>query len=179
MDIQTLTTFFMWCTVLNGGLLILWTLFIMFAPDLDRAAGEMARVCRPGGRLVLATWAKTGAVAEFFQIIASHSPDTAGPEPEFSPLDWGDRDHVQTLLGDAFDLTFETGTNNAYHADEDAIWRWYLRGFGPLKMLHDRLDETARKALKADVDRYHGKYGVEAGLRVDRDYLVTIGRRRD
>ena len=34
MDIQTLTTFFMWCTIINGGLLIFWTLACMFAPDL-------------------------------------------------------------------------------------------------------------------------------------------------
>ena len=34
MDIQTLTTFFMWCTIINGGLLILWVLFFMCAPDL-------------------------------------------------------------------------------------------------------------------------------------------------
>ena len=34
MDIQTLTTFFMWCTLINGGLLALWTLFFMFTPDL-------------------------------------------------------------------------------------------------------------------------------------------------
>ena len=34
MDTQALTSFFMWCTVLNGGLLILWTLFLMIAPDL-------------------------------------------------------------------------------------------------------------------------------------------------
>lgn len=34
MDIQILTTFFMWCTILNGGILTLWTLFCVFAPDL-------------------------------------------------------------------------------------------------------------------------------------------------
>lgn len=34
MDIQLLTKFFMWCTVLNGGLLFLWTVFTMFTPDL-------------------------------------------------------------------------------------------------------------------------------------------------
>lgn len=34
MDIQTLTTFFMWCTIINGGLLLLWTLFCVFTPDL-------------------------------------------------------------------------------------------------------------------------------------------------
>ena len=34
MDIQTLTTFFMWCTIINGGIFILWTIFFVFAPDL-------------------------------------------------------------------------------------------------------------------------------------------------
>lgn len=33
MNIQTLTTFFMWCTIINGGILILWTMFFAFAPD--------------------------------------------------------------------------------------------------------------------------------------------------
>ncbi|MEW8028101.1 MAG: DUF6868 family protein [Candidatus Thiodiazotropha sp.] len=34
MNIQLITDFFMWCTIINGGLLILWTLFILFAPEL-------------------------------------------------------------------------------------------------------------------------------------------------
>ncbi|MEE9127033.1 MAG: hypothetical protein V3U11_07820 [Planctomycetota bacterium] len=34
MDIQTVTTFFMWCTIVNGGLLTLWIVFSVFAPDL-------------------------------------------------------------------------------------------------------------------------------------------------
>lgn len=34
MDLQTLTSFFMWCTIFNGGLLIFWSLFCMFTPNL-------------------------------------------------------------------------------------------------------------------------------------------------
>jgi len=34
MNIQALTEFFMWCTIINGGVLILWTLFVVFAPDV-------------------------------------------------------------------------------------------------------------------------------------------------
>jgi hypothetical protein len=34
MDIQTLTAFFMWCTIINGALLVLWSILCMFAPDL-------------------------------------------------------------------------------------------------------------------------------------------------
>lgn len=157
---------------------VISTFGVMFAPDQERAAGEMARVCRPGGRLVLATWTSDGAVAKFFQIIAAHSDSPPDDGPSASPLDWGDPDHVADLLGDAFDLTFETGENHAYHEDAEAIWQWYLRGFGPLKMLHEGLDEPARRVLKAEIDRYHDKYRNDAGLRVDREYLVTIGRRK-
>ena len=34
MDIRTLTAFFMWCTIMNGALLVLWTTMCMSAPDL-------------------------------------------------------------------------------------------------------------------------------------------------
>ena len=34
MDIQTLTDFFMWCTIINGALLLLWTVFMMATPEL-------------------------------------------------------------------------------------------------------------------------------------------------
>ncbi len=33
MDLQAVTTFFMWCTIMNGGILILWAMFFVFAPD--------------------------------------------------------------------------------------------------------------------------------------------------
>ena len=34
MDLQTLTTFFMWCTIMNGALLVLWTIMLILAPNL-------------------------------------------------------------------------------------------------------------------------------------------------
>lgn len=123
----------------------------------------------------MATWAPDGAVARFFGIISAHSK---APHPVLSPLAWGDPDHVRALLGDAFDLVFERGKSHAYHQDEEAIWAWYLRGFGPLRALHESLDETSRAALKGDIEVYHREYRVDAGLRVDREYLLTIGHRR-
>ncbi len=154
---------------------VISTFGVMFAGDHAAAAREMARVCRPGGRLALATWVPGGAVDAFFGLIAGHSD---APPPEQPPIAWGDRDHVRELLGDDFDLTFETGHNHAYHADEDAIWDWYLRGFGPLRMLYDSLDAHGRAALKRDVDAYHAHYRKPAGLCVERKYLVVLGTRK-
>jgi SAM-dependent methyltransferase len=154
---------------------VISTYGVMFAQDQRKAAAELGRVCRPGGRLVLATWTPDGAVAEFFGILGKHSDS---PPPASSPLAWGDPDHIETLLGEMFELSFERGVNNAYHASTAAIWDWYVRGFGPLRQLVETLPPERVAALKRDVDAYHQHYSAPAGLHVKRDYLITIGRRR-
>jgi ubiquinone/menaquinone biosynthesis C-methylase UbiE len=154
---------------------IISTFGVIFAFDHGRAAAELARVCRPGGRLALTTWPPAGAVAEFFAVIARHS---SAPPPPSSPLAWGDPNHVEQLLGKAFDLQFEWGLSNAYHAGTADIWDWYIRGFGPLRHLVETLPPDRLEQLRADVDAYHAHYAVPCGLQVKREYLLTIGRRR-
>jgi ubiquinone/menaquinone biosynthesis C-methylase UbiE len=62
---------------------VISTFGVMFAVNQGAAAAELGRVCRPGGRLTLATWAPEGAVAEFFGVIAKHAD---APPPPSSPL---------------------------------------------------------------------------------------------
>jgi ubiquinone/menaquinone biosynthesis C-methylase UbiE len=154
---------------------VISTFGVMFAADQAKAAAELARVCRPGARLVLATWAHDGTVAEFLRVIARH---TDAPPPPVSPMAWGDPAHVERLLGKAFDLTFEQGINNAFNDSADHIWSTYVRGFGPLRLLAETLPPDRVQRLKRDVDEYHAHYAVPAGLHVKREYLITIGRRR-
>lgn len=154
---------------------VISTFGVMFAGGQARAARELGRVCRRDGRLCLATWTPDGGVARFFSVIGAHSK---APPPAASPLLWGDPDHLHKLLGQDFALSFEQGVSHCYFDDADAIWSWYLRGFGPLRLLHDSLDEAGRRALKKDVDAYHEHYKVAAGLHVQREYLITIGQRR-
>jgi len=85
---------------------------------------------------------------------------------------------VRQLLGKSFDLTFKQGISDAYHGSADDIWDWYTRGFGPLRQLAESLPADRLDHLKRDIDAYHGKYAVQAGLRVRREYLLTIGRQR-
>ncbi len=154
---------------------VISTFGVMFAENQAQAARELARVCRKGGRLALATWVPDGAVAEFFGVLARYSD---APPPAASPMAWGDPDHVTKLLGDDFALKFERGVSHAYHDDEDDIWNWYASGFGPVRMLVDGLDPDRRAALRRDVDAYHAHYMTPAGLDVAREYLVVLGLRR-
>jgi hypothetical protein len=141
----------------------------------DALAHAAQRLAPAHGSKTLDCATGTGAVAEFFGLIGAHSKE---PPPQQSPLSWGDPDYLRTLFEDVFDLQFESGVNHAYHESPDAIWQWYLDGFGPLCLLHASLDPDFQSALKRDVDAYHEHYRVPAGLCVKRDYLVTIGTRR-
>jgi len=154
---------------------VISTFGVMFAANQDAAAAELARVCRPGGRLVVAAWVPGGAAEEFFGVIAKHGD---APPPPASPMTWGDRNEAARLLGEAFALEFEDGTSFAHHESADAIWDWYSQGFGPIRHIMDSLDDAGRAALKADVDAYHAHYAGPLGLRVPRDYLVIRGTRR-
>ncbi|WP_375690436.1 class I SAM-dependent methyltransferase [Pseudooceanicola sp. LIPI14-2-Ac024] len=155
---------------------VISTFGVMFAADPARAAAELARVVRPGGRLALATWVPGGSVAEFFAMLAAFSD---APPPPSNPMDWGEPDRLQALLGGAFVLEFEPGVSHARHADEAAIWAWYLAGFGPVKLLHDALGPDDRARLRTAFDAFHAHYRTPSGrLDVTRDYLVTIGTRR-
>lgn len=154
---------------------VISTFGVMFATNQEQAAAELARVCRPGGRLVVASWTPDSSVKEFFAITARHLD---APPPEASPFAWGDPEALERLLGDGFELVFEEGENHAYHDDEDAIWNWYARGFGPIRQAMKVLDPQGLAAFRRDIDAYHRHYATPAGLRVRRGYLLAIGTRR-
>ncbi len=69
---------------------------VMFAPDQEKAAAELLRVCRPGGTIGLANWTPVGAVAEFFAITARFVAPPAGLR---SPMEWGSAARLRELFG--------------------------------------------------------------------------------
>jgi len=155
---------------------IISTFGVMFAANQRHAASEIARICKPGGRLVIAGWVPGGSVEEFFAVV-NHFSDM--PAPEVSPLAWGDPAEVRNLLDESFDLTFEHGLNNAYHDGLQQIWDWYSEGFGPVRAVAESLDSERLQEFRQVFDGYHSHYRTEAGtLHVKREYLLTIGHRR-
>ena len=76
---------------------VLSTFGVMFAPDQATAAAELARVCRPGGRIGLANWTPEGFIGQLFKVLGRHIPPPAGMQP---PSRWGVESHLQALFGD-------------------------------------------------------------------------------
>jgi SAM-dependent methyltransferase len=75
---------------------VLSTFGVMFAPDQDRAAGELMRVCRHGGRIGLANWTPDGFVGQVFKVVGSHVPPPTGLR---GPPQWGTEARLGELFG--------------------------------------------------------------------------------
>ena len=69
---------------------------VMFTPNHARAAGELLRVCRPGGHIGLANWTPRGFIGRLFAVVGRHVPPPAGVTP---PARWGTEEHLRTLFG--------------------------------------------------------------------------------
>lgn len=75
---------------------VLSTFGVMFAPDHVASANELARVCKPGGKIGLAHWTPEGLIGQLFATVGKYVPPPAGVT---SPLAWGTEKHLRELFG--------------------------------------------------------------------------------
>ena len=123
----------------------------MFAPDHAAVAGELARVCRPGGRLALACWRPNVGVHDVFKLMAPFQPPA--PAGIGNPFDWGSEEHVTALLSDTFDLEFEDGDCPQTAESAESVWELFSTSYGPTKALVASLEPERREALRQSVRR--------------------------
>ena len=149
---------------------------VMFAPDQERAAAELARVCRPGGRLGLACWTPGGTIGDFFRLHASFQPPPSAGAGV--PVAWGDEQRVRELLGDTFELDLVERSSPQTAESGEQIWEVFVSSFGPTKTLYDSLPpERGEELHRAFVDFYEQRRDGDT-VHADREYLVILGRRR-
>lgn len=121
----------------------------MFAPDQKRAAAELLRVCRPGGRIGLANWTPDGAVSGLFATIAKHVPPPAGISP---PVLWGTEERVRELFGAGVsDLRFERRVSRQAFGSVDHYLEFFRTYFGPVKAAFERVGAGGEAALENDL----------------------------
>jgi SAM-dependent methyltransferase len=121
----------------------------MFAPDHERAAAELLRVCRPGGTVALASWTPDGFIGELFRTTAAHVPPPAGVQ---SPLLWGTEDHLRGLFGDSIvSLEVAERTFSWRFTSPEAFVEFFRRWYGPTLKAFEALDGDGRDALERDL----------------------------
>jgi SAM-dependent methyltransferase len=122
---------------------VISTFGAMFAPDHDRAAAELVRVCRLGGRIVMTTWANDGFAGELFKLTGAFlPPPPAGVQPP--PL-WGVESHVTEVFGAAgVTAALERETVEFDFLSEDDAVRHYAEYFGPFVIARGVLEPQGR-----------------------------------
>jgi SAM-dependent methyltransferase len=146
---------------------------IMFAPDHEAAARELARVTRPGGQIALANWTPTGGLARMFDVMAPYLP---APPPS-SPFGWGEASRVRELLGDSFELTFEQHVSTLRIPSGEDYWELFSSSYGPTKTLADSLGERRRELRRDWVDFFESTYRRNGEIVHAREYLLALGTR--
>lgn len=129
---------------------VLSTFGVMFAPDQAKAASELFRVCRPGGRIGLANWTPDGFIGRLFKTMGSHVPPAPGLK---SPALWGTTAHLEALFGpkatvSANERSFAFRYKSPRHFVE--VFRTF---YGPVHKAFAGLSPEKAEALEADLTR--------------------------
>lgn len=124
----------------------------MFAPRPELVAAELKRVCRPGGRIVMANWTPEGHVGQMFKIIGRHVPPPALMAP---PMKWGDEATVRERL--------QEGTSEVHVRRRQYPMRYpfppadvvnlFCTEYGPTVRAVAALDPEKQAALRADLEQ--------------------------
>ncbi len=128
---------------------VLSTFGAMFAPNHTKAACELLRVVRSGGRIGLANWTPGGFIGQLFRVVGGHVPPPAGVQ---SPALWGSESHIVDLFGkDASDIRcIQQHFNFRYRST--AHWIEMFRDFyGPIHKAFAALDPIRQAHLTADL----------------------------
>jgi len=152
---------------------VLSTFGVMFTPKQEQAARELIRVCRPAGKIGLASWTPEGFIGQLFKTIGKYVPLAPGVK---SPALWGSKVHLEALFGSqaavrAQSKAFFFRYKSPRHWVE--IFRQY---YGPVLKAFAALDPPAREALEADlyslIDRFN--VALDGTLVVPSEYLEAV-----
>lgn len=148
----------------------------MFAARPERAAAELLRVTRSGGRIAMANWTPTGFIGQMLKATVAYAPAPAGIA---SPLLWGTEDAVRDRLGPGCEslilsrrtITFEYPFSPERVVTEFRLW------YGPTLRAFASLDDHGRESLRRDLERLWSEHNRadDGTTRVESEYLEVVG----
>jgi ubiquinone/menaquinone biosynthesis C-methylase UbiE len=157
---------------------VMSTFGVMFTPDQEQAAHELARVCKPGGRIGLANWTPDGFIGQVFKTIGKYVPPATGVK---SPALWGTEARLQELFGTAAksiritNRIFNFRYRSAQHWIE--VFREY---YGPMNKTYGALNEQQQHDFTQDLLRVIGRFNCsgDATAVLQGEYLEVVVERQ-
>ncbi len=153
---------------------VLSTFGVMFTADQDKAAAELARVCRPHGRIGLANWTPGGFIGELFKVMGRYVPPPAGVRP---PALWGTEERLRELFGARIAALEAPRRHYIFRYPSPARWLEVFRGYyGPMNKSFAALDPAARASLAEDLIALVARFNTVSNgtMRVPGEYLEAV-----
>jgi SAM-dependent methyltransferase len=150
----------------------------MFAPDQERTAAELTRVCRPGGTVALANWTPEGFIGEMFRTVGRRVPPPAGLR---GPVEWGSEPRLRELFGDRVtDLWVVPRTFVFRFASPAGFADYFRANYGPTVKAFAALDDDGGKQLYEDLVGLAARYNVavDGTARIPSAYVQVVATRR-
>jgi ubiquinone/menaquinone biosynthesis C-methylase UbiE len=157
---------------------VLSTVGVMFAPDQEAAARELLRVCRPGGRLGLASWTPDGFSGSLPEVFARYLPPPAGLD---SPMLWGTEERLRELLGSGIEELQTTRRSFVFRYRSVGRYLEALRSqIGPTRSAFLALGPEERQSLERDIEALVEGFNVSGDetMVVPADYLEAVVTKR-
>jgi SAM-dependent methyltransferase len=157
---------------------VLSTIGAMFAPNQEKAASEILRVLRPGGKIGMANWTPDGYLGELFRTMGKYVPPPAGLKPPFL---WGTEERLRELFGESVSSLRAERRSFFFRFPSAEYYVEYMRGYyGPLSKIFEALDTDGQESLQRDlielVERYN-RSGDETAVWPG-DYLEVVATKR-
>jgi SAM-dependent methyltransferase len=144
---------------------------VIFVPDQNAAATELARVCRAGGRLALTAWRPRAGLHAIYERFS--------PGDAFAGADeWGREARVEELLGGPFHLEIEERVWHLTGESPEAVYELMSGGAPPVKALLATLAAEQRIEFRSAMLEYWQEFRTDAGVDEPREYLLVVGGRR-
>ena len=156
---------------------VLSTFGVMFTPNQEKAAGELLRVCRPGGKIGLANWTPDSFIGQMFKVLGKYVPPVAGVAP---PSLWGTKERLDTLFGSQAVVAAQS-RNFVFRYKSPVHWLEIFRDYyGPVLKAFASLAPEARTALEKDLLALLDKHNVakDGTLVLPSEYLEAVITRK-
>ena len=157
---------------------VLSTFGVMFAPNQEKAAHELLRVCKPGGKIGLVNWTPDGYIGQMFRVIGKYVPPAAGLK---SPTLWGTEARLRELFGDGITSLQITKRNFVFRYRSAAHWLEVFRTYyGPMQKAFAALDTTKQAEMARDLTDLLLKFNHsgDATLAAPSEYLEIVASKR-
>lgn len=150
------------------------TFGVMFTPNQDKAAAEMARVCRSGGKIGLANWTPEGFIGQLFKTLGKHLPPPAGAK---SPALWGTKARLDEMFGQTATVIIAKPRQFVfrYHSAEHFV-DFFKTYYGPVLKAFGALDPAGQQSLHDDMIALIGRMNQadDGTMVVPGEYLEVV-----